>query len=41
VLANTTNYAALLTGKPQSLRERLGTVGPRDAATPEVNKDLP
>lgn len=41
VLANTTNYAAILTGKPQSLRERLGTVGPRDAAVPEPNKDLP
>ena len=41
VLANTTNYAALLTGKPQSLRERLGKIGPRDAAAPEVNKELP
>jgi soluble lytic murein transglycosylase len=41
VLANTTLYAALLTGQPQSLKGRLGTVGPRDAATPEVNKDLP
>jgi soluble lytic murein transglycosylase len=41
VLANTTTYAAILTGKPQSLRERLGTIGPRDARTPEVNKDLP
>ena len=41
VLANTTNYAAILTGKPQSLRERLGTVGPRDASVPEPNKDLP
>lgn len=41
VLANTTNYAAMLTGQPQSLKSRLGTVGPRDAATPEVNKDLP
>ena len=41
VLANTTNYAAILTGKPQSLRERLGTVGPRDAAVPEPSKDLP
>ena len=41
VLANTTNYAALLTGQPQSLKSRLGTVGPRDAAAPEVNKDLP
>ncbi|WP_374671162.1 transglycosylase SLT domain-containing protein [Acidovorax temperans] len=41
VLANTTNYAALLTGQPQSLRSRLGTVGPRDAASPVANADLP
>ncbi len=41
VLANTTNYAAMLTGQPQSLKSRLGTIGPRDAAAPEVNKDLP
>ena len=41
VLANTTNYAALITGQPQSLKSRLGTIGPRDAALPEVNKDLP
>ncbi|MFY3383735.1 transglycosylase SLT domain-containing protein [Paracidovorax sp. MALMAid1276] len=41
VLANTTNYAAMLTGQPQSLKGRLGTVGPRDAAAPQVNKDLP
>jgi soluble lytic murein transglycosylase len=41
VLANTTNYAAMLTGQPQSLRSRLGTVGPRDAAAPAVNADLP
>ena len=41
VLANTTNYAAMLTGQPQSLKARLGTVGPRDAAAPEVNNDLP
>lgn len=41
VLANTTNYAALITGRPQSLKERLGTVGPRDASEPEPNKDLP
>ena len=41
VLANTTNYAALITGQPQSLKSRLGTVGPRNAAEPEVNKDLP
>ncbi|RYF84091.1 MAG: lytic transglycosylase domain-containing protein [Comamonadaceae bacterium] len=41
VLANTTNYAALITGQPQSLRARLGNVGPRNAAEPEPNKDLP
>ena len=41
VLSNTTNYAAILTGQPQSLRARLGLVGPRDAAQPEVVKDLP
>lgn len=41
VLANTTNYAALLTGQPQSLRSRLGTVGPRDASAPAINAELP
>ena len=41
VLANTTNYAALITGQPQSLRSRLGSVGPRAASEPEPNKDLP
>jgi soluble lytic murein transglycosylase len=41
VLANTTNYAALITGQPQSLKSRLGRVGPRDAREPEPNKDLP
>ena len=41
VLANTTNYAALITGQPQSLKARLGTVGPRGGAEPEVNKELP
>ncbi len=41
VLANTTNYAAVLTGQPQSLKARLGMVGPRDASLPEVNPDLP
>ena len=35
VLANTTIYAAILTGQPQSLKARLGRVGPRDAAQPE------
>jgi len=41
VLSNTTNYAALLTGQPQSLKARLGTVGPRDASQPEPDKTLP
>ena len=40
VLANTTAYAALISGQPQSLRARLGTVGPRADASP-VNNDLP
>ena len=41
VLANTTNYAALITGQPQSLKARLGAVGPRDVSAPEVNRELP
>ncbi len=41
VLANTTSYAALLTGQPQSLKARLGSVGPRDASQPEPDKTLP
>jgi peptidoglycan lytic transglycosylase len=41
VLANTTTYAAILTGQPQSLKARLGMVGPRDMTQPEANADLP
>ncbi len=41
VLANTTVYAAVLSGQPQSLRARLGRVGPRDTSVVEPNKDLP
>ncbi|CAN5907413.1 lytic transglycosylase domain-containing protein [soil metagenome] len=41
VLANTTIYAALLTGQPQSLKARLGIIGPRDERVPEPVKDLP
>ena len=41
VLSNTTNYAAILTGQPQSLKARLGLIGPRDGATAEQYKDLP
>jgi len=41
VLSNTTNYAALLTGRPQSLKQRLATVGPRTTADNPPNQDLP
>jgi len=41
VLSNTTNYAAILTRQPQSLKARLGKVGPRTSSTAEVNTDLP
>jgi soluble lytic murein transglycosylase len=41
VLSNTTNYAAILTRQPQSLKARLGSVGPRNSTVAEVNKDLP
>ncbi len=41
VLSNTTNYAALITGQPQSLKARLGVVGPRDGATPDTSIELP
>jgi len=41
VLSNTTSYAAILTGQPQSLKARMGTVGPRDASQPETDKTLP
>ncbi|TXH88843.1 MAG: lytic transglycosylase domain-containing protein [Rhodoferax sp.] len=39
VLSNTTNYAALITGVPQSLRARLGQIGPSNAPPPI--EDLP
>jgi len=41
VLSNTVNYAAIITGQPQSLKARLGTVGPRSAQAAEENADLP
>jgi len=41
VLSNTTLYAALISGQPQSIKVRLGTVAPLDAATPEQGLDLP
>ncbi|WP_291143975.1 lytic transglycosylase domain-containing protein [Hydrogenophaga sp.] len=41
VLSNTTLYAAVLTGQPQSLRARLGQVGPRSPDSAAVNTELP
>ena len=41
VLSNTTNYAAILTGQPQSLKARLGSIGPRLGSADAENKDLP
>lgn len=41
VLSNTTIYAAILTGQPQSLKARLGLIGPRDTAQPLPNGELP
>ena len=41
VLANTTSYAALISGQPQSLKARLGAIGPRDLQAPDINRDLP
>jgi soluble lytic murein transglycosylase len=41
VLSNTTNYAALITGRPQSLKARLGQVGPLDSSTLDTSTELP
>jgi len=41
VLANSTSYAALISAQPQSLKSRLGVVGPKDAKAADVNLDLP
>ena len=41
VLANTTSYAAVLSGEPQSLKARLGTVGPLVATSDEPDEQLP
>jgi soluble lytic murein transglycosylase len=41
VLSNTTNYAAFLTGQPQSLKARLGNVGPREASAPPPDEKMP
>ena len=41
VLSNTTLYAAMISGQPQSLKARLGSVGPLDATAQETGLDLP
>ncbi len=41
VLSNTTLYAAMISGQPQSIKARLGNVGPLDAITSETGLDLP
>ena len=41
VLANTTGYAALITGQPQSLKARLGQVGPRNAPLSNADEEPP
>jgi len=42
VVSNATYYAGLLSGKPASLKARLGgPIGPRDTAAPPTNPDLP
>ena len=41
VLSNATNYAALLTGQPQRLTARLGTIGPRQVSARAPITDLP
>jgi soluble lytic murein transglycosylase len=42
VLSNNVMYAALLTSKPQSLKEQLGqAIGPRSLIAPSVDRGLP
>jgi soluble lytic murein transglycosylase len=41
VLSNTTMYAAVISGEPQSLKTRLGKVGPRDKNESPEDNDLP
>ncbi|RRD58893.1 lytic transglycosylase domain-containing protein [Comamonadaceae bacterium OH2545_COT-014] len=41
VLSNTVDYAALLTGRPQSLHERLGRVAPLPPDAPPAGADMP
>ena len=41
VLANTTIYAGLIQNEPQSLKSKLGMVGPRENNAPEENAEIP
>ena len=41
VLSNATLYSAVITGQPQSLRERLGRVGPRPPGAPASDETMP
>jgi len=41
VMSNTTIYATLISGEPQSLKSRLGKIGPRDKDEPTEDNDLP
>ncbi len=41
VLSNTTTYAAIISGKSQSIKARLGAIGPRDIAAAASNTELP
>ncbi len=42
VLSNSVYYGALLSGKPESLKSRLGPqIGPREASSPATNKEIP
>jgi soluble lytic murein transglycosylase len=41
VLSNTTDYAAVLTRQPQSLKSRLGQIGPPPAGASDPSADLP
>lgn len=41
VMSNTVNYAALMTGEPQSLRAKLQPIGPRAVTAQAPNPDLP
>lgn len=41
VMANTINYAALMSGQPQSLKSKLQPIGPRAVTAQAPNPDLP